>query len=92
MTKRGRAYTPKETTDEQDRIAGLWDGPSFDGPVAVWVEYDKEGQLITVQDVTWTSPLRGDIDNYMKLTMDALQVGGAIVNDRQVVRLWGDKL
>lgn len=84
------------TVLEEQRIATLYDGPLFEGPVSVHIDYSPEGQLITIEDVDWTSPLTGDLDNYCKLSLDALQrevdgVPAAFVNDRQVMDVWLQK-
>jgi len=89
MSKRSRrAYTPQETKDYEDAIAGYWDGPEFTGPVHLNITFAKEGIDVTVEDATDGSmSLRADIDNYIKSLLDGLQKGGAFPNDRQVVSL-----
>lgn len=94
MTRRGRVYTPEATTLAENAIRSDYEragGPTYEGPVRVMVEYRKEGQIITVtevEDFANQSKLRGDLDNYLKLTLDGLQgEGGAFLNDRQVVSI-----
>lgn len=95
LGKGKRAFTPVETVEEEKRIAAAWalaQGTIFRGPVYVEVDYYKDGQEITVSEVDWTSPLRGDVDNYLKLTMDALQrAGAALQDDKKVMALHGVK-
>ena len=96
FTKSGRTYTPKETLAEEARIAQAYreaDGPLFLGAVTVDVTYYTDGQWIALNDHQDASPLRGDIDNYLKLTLDALQGDEcpAFANDKAVVQLRGLK-
>lgn len=89
LGRRRKAYTPAETLEAEALIAMAWrraDGPMFDGPVSLLIEYDKLGQTITVQEAQHTSKLRGDLDNYTKLSLDGLN-GVAFKDDRQVVHL-----
>lgn len=91
LTRRGKAYTPAGTHEAEDGIRCLYQGPFFDGPVAVFVAYDKHGQTITLTE--WDgieSKLRGDVDNMLKLTLDGLQPV-AFANDKQVHRVTGVK-
>lgn len=82
---RGRkAFTPQRTIDEQKRIASLYDGPVFTGPIVVYIDYYTDCAAIHIEDADHRSPLRGDIDNYVKLTLDALNKV-AWQDDRQVV-------
>jgi len=95
MSKRGRVYTPKETVDaEKLYIDAVGDNPPvFDGPVYVEMLFGKESTQIHIKSVPdWTTSLRGDIDNYVKLALDGVQRAGVIVNDRQVVGLEVSKL
>lgn len=89
-TKGGRVFTPKSTLEQEDIVAGAWAdqiGEIIDGPVEVTLVYDPDSTVIHVT----TSPhnaktLRGDLDNYIKLTLDALN-GVAWRDDGQVVRI-----
>lgn len=98
---RRRVFTPEATLLAEQVIRDAWeasDGPTFEGPVRVEVDYYEHGQLITVESFEETSPLRGDIDNYLKLTMDALQPSKempdqltAMLNDKSVMSVWAEK-
>jgi crossover junction endodeoxyribonuclease RusA len=93
MTRRGKAYTPQTTHLEEARVATAYvgdRGPWFDTSVYLEVDYHPEGQLITLSEVDWESPLTADTDNLLKLTADALQ-GVAFANDRAVVAVHGVK-
>jgi Holliday junction resolvase RusA-like endonuclease len=88
MSKKSRrAYTPQETKDYEAAVAECWDGPLFEGPVHVDIQFRKDSIDVTVSDEEFKSPLRADIDNLVKSLLDGLQIGGAFANDRQVVSL-----
>jgi|LakMenEpi03Aug12_release.lakeMendotaPanAssembly.Ray.scaffolds.fasta_scaffold03005_20 Holliday junction resolvase RusA-like endonuclease len=74
MTRRGRAYTPKATHDAERAIADQYSGPLFTTPVHVEVCYAKDHQAIFISEMDYEviKSLRGDIDNYLKLTLDGL--------------------
>lgn len=95
MTRRGRVYTPEETLQYEDLVRTAYkaqDGELYDGPVRISVRLTNEATHISVQPTYLAkSPLRGDIDNYLKSIMDGLQ-GAAFNNDRQVVALYAVKL
>jgi len=89
LGRKRKAYTPVETLEAEDLIRTAYRdvcGPTFLGNVRVTVDYDKTGQTITIEETSATSTLRGDVDNYMKLTLDALQ-GAAFENDKKVVAI-----
>jgi Holliday junction resolvase RusA-like endonuclease len=69
-------------------IAEAWDGPMFEGEVAVHIVVDTEGTAIIVEriDIDMKSKLRGDIDNYIKTILDGLN-GVAWKDDSQVVKV-----
>lgn len=82
-------YTPQATLEAEELIAMAWrraGGPLFEGPVSMRIEYDKLGQTITIQEAQHTSKMRGDLDNYIKTSGDALN-GVAFTDDKQVVHL-----
>lgn len=94
MTRRGRVFTPEATTIAEAIICEQYDGPTFEGPLILMVDYYKDYQQITIgelQNFENQSKLRGDLDNYVKLTSDALN-GKAWGDDRQVklvkARVW----
>ena len=95
MTRRGRAYTPKATHEAEEVIAQAWrdsNGPTFHGPVRLYVDYYTDGQWIVVEPLeVEPSKLTGDVDNYAKLTADALQLAEAVGDDRQVASLFAEK-
>ena len=94
MSRKGRVYTPKETVlaEKSYIIAAGEDPPVFDGPVSVEMTFCKEATRITVRSLeSWETPLRGDLDNYVKLCLDGCQRAGIIPNDRLVMRLEASK-
>ncbi len=85
----GRTYTPRATVKAEKVISDAWEFagfPKLDGPLKVAIEFDKNGMLITVQEVQHNSSLRADIDNLAKTVLDALN-GIAYGDDKQVVHL-----
>lgn len=90
MTRRGRTYTPQATLEYEQHVRDSYDGPLHEGPVQLHVELSPTQTLVTIEDAAWSSPLRGDIDNYLKSLLDGLQ-SVAFNNDRQVVFVTVDK-
>jgi crossover junction endodeoxyribonuclease RusA len=90
LGRRGRVFTPQRTLDRERLIADAYDGPVFDGPVRLTVEYTTQGEHITIESVDATRRLRGDLDNYIKTTSDALN-GVAWADDSQVVDIFASK-
>lgn len=86
-SKNGHTYTPKSTQDYESIVRQAWvdaGGVLLEGPVSMVTEFTVDGVLITVKPLNQpVSKMRGDIDNYTKSVMDALQ-GVAFLNDKQV--------
>jgi len=89
-TKTGRVYTPATTLEQEKIIAGAWQdqiGETITEPVEVTLVYTPDSTTVHVTSSPHNSTtLRGDLDNYIKLTLDALN-GVAWVDDKQVVRI-----
>lgn len=89
FTRSGKTYTPKATLDYERIIAEAYrasGGPTFEGPVSVVIGFSEGQQSVSICSLNTEKPkLRGDIDNYIKATLDGLQQGGAFKNDSQVV-------
>ncbi len=90
MTRRGRVYTPIETIEAEElyaeTIAGKYE--QFEGPVTVILKFSKDNTYVQICSAgDWKSPLRGDLDNYIKLALDGIQRAGLIKNDKQVVHV-----
>lgn len=92
MTRRGRVFTPAKTLEAEAIIAQLWDGPCYEGTVQVDCDFTPTQTLVTVTPLdSVNSPLRGDLDNYVKLLMDGLN-GVAWLDDKQVVIIRAEKM
>lgn len=90
MTRSGRTYTPQATLEAEALLREQYDGPLFEGPIAVRVEYFGDHQIITIEEIDgWRneSKLRGDLDNYLKV-LDGLNKH-AWNDDRQIKHLTG---
>lgn len=101
VTRRG-TFNPKRYTDWKRgaarRCRASWGRtPSVKTAVAVMVELvlprPKDMPKKGIHRDYWHPtedyilPLRGDLDNFAKAALDALQQGGVIADDRQVVEL-----
>lgn len=93
MTRYGRAYTPKLTLAHEAEIAALYKGPCFEGDLAMKIRFLYDSIEILIEPVIPNPEveqpkkrLRGDIDNYAKSVLDALN-GVAYKDDKQIVRL-----
>ncbi|CAB4171675.1 Rus Holliday junction resolvase [uncultured Caudovirales phage] len=93
LGRRGRVFTPVKTLEAEALVRGAYlmsDGPVFEGPVWLRIEFTPTSMEITVGESTLeVSKLRGDIDNYVKTVMDGLN-GAAWADDKQVhlVEAW----
>jgi len=87
---KGKVFTPKTTLEQEDIVASAWReqvGEAVTGPVEVTLVYDPECTVVHVTSSPHNAKtLRGDLDNYIKLTLDALN-GVAWEDDGQVVRI-----
>lgn len=95
----GRAYTPSRTVAFEAAVRAAWVAagcPRVEGPLRVTVELDPAGVTVTLEEIDVTrSKLRGDVDNYVKAVLDAVQDKtrngvtdpGAFADDRQVHEL-----
>jgi Holliday junction resolvase RusA-like endonuclease len=83
-----RTYTPKATVAAEKALADQWDDDPIEGPIEVTlILFDTQVYVeITESQPPASRKLRGDIDNYMKLVLDALN-GHAWVDDRQITTL-----
>lgn len=91
----GHIYTPPATQDAEAAIAAAFTAEAgtgftpFDGPVVVELVLYKSGLHVNVRESARRKVLRGDLDNYAKTVLDALN-GVAWLDDRQIVdlRVW----
>ena len=94
-TKGGKVFTPASTLQEEDHVAQAWKdqvGEKISGPVEVTVVYSPDATVLHVTSSPHDAKtLRGDLDNYVKLTLDALNEV-AWDDDNQVVRLHAVKV
>lgn len=77
VTRRG-TYTPAKTKAYELAVGLSWDGPCFEGDVAVELRFDLPNYK------------RVDIDNLIKSVLDGLN-GRAYKDDGQVVRVIANK-
>ena len=91
LSRKGRVYTPAETVRAEkayeESVGG--DHPVFEGNVRIELMFKEDCTFVTIipADEKWSTKLRGDIDNYIKLALDGIQRAGIIANDRQVVQV-----
>ena len=89
-TRSGHTYTPKETREYEKLISKAYSGVAFvEGPLEVELVFDNDKTTIVIKELKPTknpSKLRGDIDNYAKAILDALN-GVAYTDDKQIVSL-----
>lgn len=87
LGKRGKAFTPAETKRYEEAVRTAYDGPLFEGPVSVSIVYDKSSTTVTITpDNVDRVKFQGDIDNYVKATLDGLN-GAAWYDDGQITNL-----
>lgn len=93
VPKSGKAYTTKRTADAEETVRNAWRAsgnkkyPS-DVFLKLTLYLTEEGSSVMIEPVERDGKpkLRGDIDNYQKLIMDALNEE-AWDDDRQVVEV-----
>jgi len=90
-TRNGHVYTPKRTSDYEKAVASAYKGPLFDASytIEVCLEFSIEGTTLVVsatKNPDHKSSLRGDVDNYVKAILDALN-GVAWQDDKQIIEL-----
>lgn len=91
MGRNGRVYTPKATLEAEEQLIADYRGPLFEGPIIVRMGFYPDHTNVSIAERTEDpSPLRGDLDNYVKLVLDGLQ-GVAYANDRQVMAIQAHK-
>ena len=94
-TKGGKVFTPKTTLQEEDHVKQAWEeqvGKTLECPVEISLRYSPTETILTVLESPHNAKtLRGDLDNYVKLTMDALNEV-AWVDDKQIVRISAAKV
>ena len=93
----GRRFTPaaykawRGLASETMRFVGKV--PLLEGPVSVRVMVDSDRVLVEAHELDpaagWRRPkgVRGDLDNYVKAVLDAMQDAGWIIDDRQVFEI-----
>lgn len=90
MTKTGHTYTTKATRQYEEAFAAEYKGPCFaEGHLRVKLIFDIHKTVVVIEPIEnlfTESKLRGDIDNYAKSVLDALN-GVAFKDDKQVVVL-----
>lgn len=95
VTKYG-TYTEKATVDAERNLREQYEaggGPKFDGPIAVTIDFSNTEVRLSVAtcDDYENRKLTGDVDNYGKLVLDALNKI-AYEDDKQIVSLLIRKL
>lgn len=90
MSRTGHAYTTKATREYEKALAAEYEGPYFaEGPLRVKLIFNIRKTVIVIEpiiDLLEKSELTGDIDNYAKSVLDALN-GVAYADDKQIIIL-----
>jgi Holliday junction resolvase RusA-like endonuclease len=72
-------------------VKDAYDGPLFEGPLTVSIDLFVDRSEITLTEIdSEKAALAGDVDNYAKSHLDALN-GVAYIDDRQVYELRVEK-
>jgi len=96
FTKQGRTYTPKKTKEATDAIAKkIYETreeqiPS-DVPVSVYCRFLCKRPLAMRKGDRVLKTTKPDVDNYLKLVMDACNQAGVWHDDSQVVEILAQK-
>jgi len=95
-TRNGFVYTSKRTRVYEAKIAEAYKGPLFpeDHTFEVCLTFSDEGTQIAItahKNPEWKASLRGDIDNYVKSILDALN-GVAWADDNRITEITVRKL
>jgi Holliday junction resolvase RusA-like endonuclease len=98
VLRNGHTYTPKVTLEYERELASLYKGPRFScNMLAVKMLFSHDGVEIQIEELRPKpdvempkTKLRGDIDNYVKAVLDALN-GIAWGDDSRVVVLHAEK-
>ena len=81
--------------EAERKIRTQYTGPTYDGPVHVKLFFDIDGCAVEIEPLDIEagdiSKLRGDLDNYTKTVLDALNKV-AWNDDKQVMKLTAIKL
>lgn len=104
LGRRRKAFTPAKTIAAEVAVAaelmrryGCGPEPTQhlygpDQALMLMVDYSADGARIRLTPLAdRAKAMRGDVDNYLKTTMDGLQKGGAFKNDGQIVSVVADK-
>ena len=90
-TRTGHVYTPKRTAEYEKAVAAAYTGPLFDATHTIQVSLSftikgTQNGVAATENPEWKASLKGDVDNYVKAILDALN-GVAWADDKQIVEL-----